>query len=330
LLDSRLRGNNIRRNTFNMTSTKIIKVAAAVLLRPDGSFLLAQRPAGKAYEGYWEFPGGKLEAGESAYDALCRELHEELGITVIRAHPWLTRVSTYAHATVELQFFRVFEWTGVPHGMEGQQLSWQSLPHLTVSPILPANTPILRALSLPTTYAISNAAELGKEVFLERLEHALHNGLRLLQVREAHLPAGEMLDYTRQIVTLAHRHDARVLVNGDEGLARLSGADGVHYTGKQLLACATRPNMEWCSASCHHADELRHAGRLGFDFALLSPVLPTLSHPGAAHLGWDKFAEMLNGATLPVYALGGLQQDDLAIAQQHGAHGIALLRQAWV
>jgi 8-oxo-dGTP diphosphatase len=120
-----------------------------------------------------------------------------------------------------------------------------------------------------------------------------------------------------------------VLVNGDEGLARLSGADGVHYTGKQLLACATRPNMEWCSASCHHADELRHAGRLGFDFALLSPVLPTLSHPGETHLGWENFAAIAAGSSLPVYALGGLTPADMHTAWQRGAHGIALLRQAW-
>ena len=312
-----------------MPSPKIIAVAAAVLLRADGSFLLAQRPAGKAYAGYWEFPGGKIEAGESAQQALCRELQEELGITVTQAYPWLTRVFTYAHATVRLHFFRVFAWTGEPHGLEDQQLSWQHLPQLSVTPILPANTPILRALSLPARYAISNAAGLGVEPFLLRLEIALQNGLRLLQVREAHLSDEEMLRFTRQVVALSHRHGARVMINSDAELAKQTGADGVHYTGTQLQSCAARPALEWCSASCHSTAELLHAGDLGFDFAMLSPVLPTLSHPGAAHLGWDRFSEMTSGTTLPVYALGGLQPDDLAIAQEHGAHGIALLRQAW-
>lgn len=312
-----------------MTSPKIIEVAAAVLLRVDGSFLLAQRPVGKAYAGYWEFPGGKIEAGESAHQALCRELHEELGITVTRAHPWLTRVFSYPHATVRLHFFRVFAWIGEPQGLENQQLSWQHLPDLSVSPVLPANAPILRALSLPPLYAISNAAELGNNEFLRRLENALQHGLRLLQVREAHLSDDDMLRFTRQIVTLAHRYGALVLVNGDEELARQTGADGVHYTGKQLQDYNARPAFEWCSASCHSVEELQHAGELGFDFALLSPVLPTLSHPDATHLGWERFAKMATGSTLPVYALGGLKPDDLAIAQQHGAHGIALLRQAW-
>jgi 8-oxo-dGTP diphosphatase len=238
-------------------------------------------------------------------------------------------VFTYPHATVRLHFFRVFEWQGEMHGREGQQLSWQQLPQLTVAPLLPANAPILRSLQLPPLYAISNAAELGCEEFLLRLECALQNGLRLLQVREKQLSTNELTSFTEQVVQLAHSYSARVLVNGDQELARHVGADGVHYTATQLLQCNIRPALPWCSASCHDATELRRAGELGFDFALLSPVLPTMSHPGAAHLGWDGFAEMAVQATLPVYALGGLTQDDMQTAWQHGAHGIALLRQAW-
>lgn len=312
-----------------MTSSKIIVVAAAILIRPDGSFLLAQRPEGKAYAGYWEFPGGKLEAGESPYQAVCRELQEELGIVVKQATPWLTQVFTYSHATVKLYFFRVFSWSGEPEGLENQQLEWQRPAQLSVTPVLPANTSILRALTLPNVYAISNAKELGCAEFLCRLDRELQNGLRLIQVREAHLSSKDMRIFTQQVVTLAHRYEAKVLVNSDVALAKDTGADGVHLTAKDLLSCHIRPDFAWCSASCHNQAELRHAGELGFDCALLSPVLPTLSHPGATHLGWDKFSEWAGDATLPVYALGGLTSANLAIAQQHGAHGVALLRQAW-
>lgn len=313
-----------------MTAPKIIHVAAAVLIRPDGSFLLAQRPEGKAYAGYWEFPGGKIEIGESAHQALYRELQEELGITVTQAFAWITKTYTYPHATVQLHFFRVFAWRGEPRGLESQQLQWQHFPQLTVTPVLPANTSILRALSLPDHYAISNAAELGCMEFMHRLELALQKGLRLLQMRETHLCSTELLDFTKKVVDLAHDFEAKVLVNGDEQLAEKSGADGIHLTGKKLQDCQKRPDFSWCSASCHTVAELKLAGELGLDFALLSPVLPTLSHPGAAHLGWKNFAEMLEDCTLPVYALGGLTADDLGVAQQHGAHGIALLRQAWI
>src|SRR3990170_3749694 len=95
-----------------------LEVAAAVILRADGKFLLAQRPAKKVYAGYWEFPGGKIENGESAEQAMKRELHEELGIDVERAYPWITRDYDYAHAAVRLRFFRVVAWRGEPHGRE--------------------------------------------------------------------------------------------------------------------------------------------------------------------------------------------------------------------
>ena len=103
----------------------MIEVAAAVLQRADGAYLLAQRPAGKVYAGYWEFPGGKIEPGEPAGRALARELHEELGIDIGEAYPWLTRVYTYPHGTVRLQFFRILAWQGEPQPREDQAISWQ-------------------------------------------------------------------------------------------------------------------------------------------------------------------------------------------------------------
>jgi len=321
-------------------NTKTVEVSAAVLLRPDNSFLLAQRPSDKIWAGYWEFPGGKVEPGETARDALVRELREELGIEVETAYPWITRVFTYPHATVRLNFFRVTSWSGELHPHEGQQFAWQDALSPTLSrerergqvgvfPILPANAPILRALELPSLYAISNVAELGAEEFLRRLEIALANGLRLVQLREKSLARDELRELARRVVGLAHAHGARVLLNGDVELAQEVGADGVQLTGTQLAQLSERPAVDWCAASCHNAEELRQAEALGCDFALLSPVLPTKSHPGAPHLGWENFESIAAGSTMPVYALGGLTHDDMQISWQKGAHGIALLRQAW-
>ncbi|MDD5180160.1 MAG: Nudix family hydrolase [Gallionellaceae bacterium] len=325
----------------SIEKNKIVEVAAAVLQKPDGSFLLAQRPADKIWSGYWEFPGGKVEEGESPLHALHRELREELGIEVQTAYPWLTRVFIYPHATVRLNFFRVTQWRGEPHPHEGQQFSWQfplspalsrrgERGQVSVAPVLPANTPILRALQLPRLYAISNAAELGSEEFMRRLEAALRNGLRLIQIREKEMPRTELRALSQRVLELAHAQGARVLINGDVELAREIGADGVHLNGHQLAGCSARPEkLDWCAASCHSAAELQRAGELGLDFAVLSPVLPTLSHPGAAHLGWKGFAEAAAATAIPVYALGGLCPDDMETAWQHHAHGIALLRQAW-
>lgn len=308
---------------------KIVEVAAAVLQRPDNSFLLAQRPPDKIWAGYWEFPGGKIESGETPCHALARELREELGITVEAAYPWITRVFAYPHATVRLNFFRVTAWSGVLHPHEGQQFAWQVGGATPVSPMLPANAPILRALELPALYAISNVQELGEVEFMRRLEVALHNGLRLVQLREKNYSREMLRELALKMLQLMRRHGARLIINADIALAREIGADGVQLTGAQLAELKSRPELDWCAASCHNVEELRRAEALGCDFALLSPVLPTKSHPGAPHLGWENFAAIAAGSSIPVYALGGLTHDDMQTAWQHGAHGIALLRQAW-
>jgi 8-oxo-dGTP diphosphatase len=228
-----------------------------------------------------------------------------------------------------LNFFRVTAWSGELHPHEGQQFSWQPVHEVTVAPVLPANGPILRSLSLPDLYAISNVAELGEDEFMRRLEAALKNGLRLVQLREKNYSREALRALALKMLLLLHRHDARLIVNADIELCREIGADGVQLTGAQLAVLNERPDVEWCAASCHNADELRRAEALGCDFALLSPVLATQSHPGEPHLGWENFAAIAAGAAIPVYALGGLIRSDMQTAWQHGAHGIALLRQAW-
>ena len=121
---------------------QVVEVAVGVLIQPDGRFLLTSRPTGKVYEGYWEFPGGKLEPGESVEQALRRELQEEIGITIGAVHPWKTEMVDYPHALVRLNFCKVFEWTGKLQMHEGQSSAWQSLP-VQVNPILPGTVPVL-------------------------------------------------------------------------------------------------------------------------------------------------------------------------------------------
>lgn len=124
----------------------IVDVAVGVLIRPDGDFLLTSRPAGKVYEGYWEFPGGKLEAGETVVQALARELHEELGIHIGTAQLWKVELVDYPHALVRLNFCKVFEWRGELQMREAQSFSWQRLP-VVVEPVLPGTVPVLQWLA---------------------------------------------------------------------------------------------------------------------------------------------------------------------------------------
>ena len=307
----------------------IVEVAAAVLLRPDGSFLLGRRPPGSVYAGHWEFPGGKLEAGETAHAALVRELAEELGIAVDCAHPWISREFIYAHAHVRLHFFRVSAWRGEVRLLQHDALHWQLPGATTVAPMLPANAPVLAALTLPDFYAITEAGKLGVDRQMQALLAALTSGLRLVQLREPGLPPWQRAAFVYAATDLCHSFGARVLVSADAELATATGADGVHFPAAQLLALTARPNLPLVAASCHNAEELAQAARLGLDFALLGPVRETASHPGLAGIGWDSFAELGAGSALPIYALGGLSRADLECAWAAGAHGVAAIRAAW-
>lgn len=306
-----------------------VDVAAAVLIRADGAVLLAQRPNGRVYPGYWEFPGGKFEPGEPAPEALSREIREELGVEIERAYPWITRVFAYPHATVRLHFFQVHAWRGEPRALEHTALAWERPEAITVAPLLPANGPVLRGLLLPAEYAITRAGELGIAPFLERLETRLRGGLKLVQVREKTLGREALEDFARRVVALAHAHGARVLLNTDVALARKIAADGVHLTAEQVRTASGRPDLPWCGASCHSSEELRRAETLGVDFVVLGPVHATPSHPRSVPLGWGRFREIGEGAALPVYALGGIVPRDLERALSCGAHGIAMVRGAW-
>ncbi|MDH5553252.1 MAG: Nudix family hydrolase, partial [Nitrosomonas sp.] len=287
---------------------------------------LASRPEGKPYPGYWEFPGGKVETGESLRHALSRELQEELGIQTIVSYPWITRIFSYEHATVRLHFFRVTEWYGELRPRENQALSWQFANEVNVTPVLPANAPILRALLLPSVYAITHVEDIGVDTSIVKLTHALEQGLRLIQIREKNMASDELHVLSQDIVTLAHSYHAQVLINGDMALSKEVGADGVHLTSFQLMALSERPETNWCGASCHNAEELFHAEQLGVDFVVLGSVLPTLTHPSIPSLGWRKFAALIKDYSLPVYALGGMCPEDLSTAHEHGAHGIAMMR----
>lgn len=316
---------------MNAPATEITRVAAAIILRVGESgieYLLAQRPPDKVYSGYWEFPGGKVEPGESYRDALSRELREELNISISCVWPWLTREFIYPHAHVRLKFFWVKAWRGHITPLEHTGVVWTRVDKTpAVSPVLPANGPILRALGLPQVYALTNAQEHGIDAELNRLDTALRNGLRLIQIRDKTLSPTSRRRFAEAVMQRAHIYpDAIILVNDDAALAHQIGAHGLHLSASHLMALDARPDFPWVAASCHADLELARAATLNLDFALFSPVLSTHSHPESEGMGWAQFADQIVHAPLPIFALGGMTPALLDTARTHGAHGIAMLR----
>jgi 8-oxo-dGTP diphosphatase len=306
-----------------------IHVAVAVITDSLGRILLAKRPQQAHQGGLWEFPGGKLDPGEDVAMALRRECREELGIEV-RAHRPLIRIQhDYGDRRVLLDVHRVNGYGGTPRGMEGQPLAWATAAELPGYAMPAADVPIVNAIRLPELYLITPARIPDATLFLERLRRRLEQGVRLVQLRveQSAIPIARLAEDAMRVCADA---GAELLINRDIALATALGAAGVHLKASQLRQLQARPaGLPWLAASCHSAQDLERLAQLQGDFAVLSPVKATSSHPGADSLGWSRFAELLQQANLPVFALGGLAAADLPDAWQAGAQGVAGISGLW-
>lgn len=311
---------------------RLIHVAVAAIEDSQGRILITKRHAHVHQGGLWEFPGGKLEPGESVIKGLERELQEELDITPIRSEPLIRITHHYDDRSVLLDVYRVKEYAGVPKGMEGQPLDWRLPENMQAERFPVADHSIINALQLPDLYLITGDDSLQQERFLKRLEHSLSGGPRLVQLRAHQLPDAAYRSLAEAARALCQRYAARLLLNRPEHPERWVGkSDGIHLTRHQLMLMEHRlEGPVWMGASCHDPVELRQAERLGLDYALLSPVQSTASHPDAEPVGWEQFAEWVKAVNLPVYALGGLGMEHLSLAKQQGAQGIAGIRGFWL
>lgn len=311
-------------------AVEALHVVAAVLRDPDDRVLLAQRPAHAHVGGLWEFPGGKLEAGEDVRAGLARELYEELGIHARIGRRIRRVLHHYPERSVLLDVYAVDGWTGDPHGREGQPIVWVAATDIHAYPMPAADEPIVRALDLPPVYLITPPGIDDAEAFLDRLRCHIDAGLRLLQWRVFGPDRARTRALAQAALALCEAGGARLLVNADAALAREIGAHGLHLNSRQLYrtdVLMERPAL--LAASCHSVADLARAEVLGVDLAVLSPVLATPSHPDADPLGWPTFAAMVTQAGMPVYALGGMRRAALPLAQQHGAQGVAGIRGFW-
>lgn len=311
-----------------MEARRELHVAVGVIRDAQNRVLIAQRPVHVHQGGLWEFPGGKLEPGESVEAALARELEEELHLHVRQSAPLLTVRHAYPDRRVILQVREVTEWQGEPYGREDQPIRWVEAEHLSEYVFPAANAPIVSAARLPDAYAILDIAAFDADELARRLDHLAEREVTLLQLRAKTLSEGEYRRAAALVLERARGTSVRVLLNAAPQLAMELGAQGVHLSAQRLMALTKRPlnASHWVAASCHDVQELRHASNLGVDFAVLAPVLTTATHPGTVPLGWKRFAELCRAVALPVYALGGLSLEDVHLAREQGGRGVAAIR----
>lgn len=323
---------NTAASSENEDGVAWLHVVAAVIRAPDDRILLAKRPADKHQGGKWEFPGGKVEAGELPVQALQRELHEELGIAVAEndCRPLIKVRYHYPEKAVLLDVWDVRAYQGDAFGKEGQEIAFFAADELNALEFPAANRPIVTAASLPDTYLITPEVAGGTDAFLTELTQALQRGVRLVQLRVKSLDAVQWHDLAPQAIALAHRYKAKILLNSP--FAWLPDADGLHVTTSQLRGLSERPDYlegKWLSAACHNEEELRLALQAGVDFVCLSPVQATTSHPDAPPLGWAAFAALADSVNVPVFALGGMQREDIPQVRESGGQGIAAISALW-
>lgn len=310
---------------------RVVHVAVGVIVDESGNILIAKRPDKTHQGGLWEFPGGKVECDETLFDALKRELREELAIEITTTEPLIKIRHDYGDKIVLLDVHMVTHFTGVAQGNEGQPIAWVKRESLCDYEFPAANRPIITAINLPQRLLITGEF-INTSDFLKRIELALKNGIDLVQLRLQSVET--LLAIVEDVFKLCNNYSARLLINiSPELFFQIPNLKnpGLHLNSKNLLSCRARPvgSEVLLSASCHDANEIEHAQKIGVDFICVSPVQPTKSHPNAETIGWEKLTQLIEATTIPVYALGGMSEEELPHAIAAGAQGIASISAWW-
>ena len=318
-----------RSRSTNLNGTSI-HVVAGVISDARGRILLARRTEGRDLAGLWEFPGGKVDPGETPEQALVRELREELDIEARVGEPVIAVPQQYPHKRLRLDVRRIAAWAGTLKGLDGQALAWVPEHKLASFAMPDADRPVVAALRDPALYLITPEPGDDDVRWLSTLRKALDAGVRRVQLRAYETEPLRWRRLVERATTHARDAGAEVLINGDIALAAALGI-GVHLRAAQLNALSERalPRPLPVIASCHSHEELARAQALDCDAAVLGPIRETPSHPSEPGIGWKRFVELRERVAIPIYAIGGMTRGHVALARSHGAQGIAAIRDLW-
>ncbi|WP_342631894.1 Nudix family hydrolase [Marinobacter alkaliphilus] len=310
-----------------LAGKKQIHVAVAVIIR-DGRVLIARRPDHVHQGGLLEFPGGKVEPGETVQQALVREIVEETGLQVPLAslEPVIGIRHDYGDKRVFLDVWKTSEAEGQPEGREGQPISWLRPCELADADFPAANRPIIRALNLPQRLAIVGPMASWQDG-ISRLERSI-GGMagQLVVLRAPQLPDNDYLKLAAEALPICSGAGVGLVLHGHPRLlGAFPKAAGLHLPWREAQALSRRPVPadRWLGVSSHDQSQLHHAAALGADYATLGPVLETSTHPGQPGMGWGQFESLVANARLPVYGLGGLAPGHETLCRERGGQGIA-------
>ena len=321
-----------------MIPDNFLHIAVGVIRNSRNQVLLSRRLLDVHQAGLWEFPGGKLEPEETVGKALSRELEEELALTVNSAQPLIKIYHDYEAYSVLLDVWQVDLWdsdlldNSECYGREGQKIEWVDISKLAERDFPEANKPVIKAIQLPKFYLICPEPEGDFEDYIKTFSACISAGVRLFQLRfsdDLQYVRDQLL--VRELIEMCRSSDSRLLMNSSPEVTMKSGVHGVHLNSKRLMKLNERPldKTFLVSASCHDSRELDHAYKIDVDFAVLSPVNRTTSHQAVKPLGWEKFKSLVEPLAIPIYALGGMQAEDMGRSWISGGQGISVLSGVW-
>ena len=297
-----------------------IEVVAAVIRNADGKVLIAKRHSDKHQGGKWEFPGGKVEKGESRRSALVREIREEIGIDIGHSARLISVYHEYDDKAIYLDVYEVLQWTGEAEGREGQPINWVDTDELHEFEFPEANSPIVEAACLPKHLKVMGAAK-DEEDFKTQFNANIQSGHRLfLQSFNAeaasYKPSHDEINW---MLDTASSHQVKVMFESPPPLVRSDYY--LHLNTEELQKVQEKPSATRVSAICSNSEELFKAQRIGLDFLLVGPVLTNASG-GNKVIGWPTFQSLSARVNIPVYAMGGVGEKDMELAREYGAQGI--------
>lgn len=308
---------------------KKLRVAVGVIQDASGKVLLTKRNKPGHLQGYWEFPGGKVDAGEAYKSALRRELLEELKIKIIVADKIFAFQYNYPDLLISFEVFRISAFEGEVIGAEQQEIEWLHVKDLSQRKLPPANAAILDALQLPRQYMIADYDVL-QHSLVNVVEARLADGIKIIQLRANTLCKDDYLSLANQVLALCNNYQASFIANCAFPWLENFAAKKIHLNSSQLKEVVDKKNLpeelQVFSVACHDEIEIEQANIVGARCILLGAVNQTESHPTSRPMGWNRFAQLCCLANQPVYVLGGVGKHDIPTALAFGAQGVAGIR----
>lgn len=315
-----------------LTEQECIHVVVGIIQNTRQEILVSRRKSNAHLGGLLEFPGGKVEKNETPTDALRRELAEELNIGVSKLTQLIQVPYSYSDRKILLDAYMVNEYSGKVSAHERQEIFWKPVASLSDNNFPAANYGVLRALRLPKIFPVTPSYTQDPDNFLKNFEEVVSRAsINIIQLRSHELESSEYIQLAKKCVELCNKYEVDLILNTKIEYFNKSPATGLHLTSDKLLGTKKRPlsSKYLVGASCHNPHEVEHANSLGLDYMILGPVVEKQASKNSKTLGWEKFSQLAKKSLIPIYAIGGLGIDDLAVSVLNGGQGIAAIRNIW-